>query len=226
MEFQVARERQGMRMKRQMTVVMVGLVVLMALVSLQGCTMGKRTVGQYFMDRGKDAAQIFEFGLTYSSKPQFAMYADGVSVACGGWGDVDGYFLGIGGGQVGWTKFYEKSVGLFVWGQETVGWTDYDVHDPPTLNTQGVGIAGIIMGPHPGPDYMPACVHYLHLGYLGVVANIRYYEALDFLAGWFFLDPSGDDGYDLGHYPWQLPRVKPLSAPTEPTEKPASGGES
>jgi len=211
-------------MKRHACVAVVGLVVLMALVSLQGCTFGKRSVGEYFLDRGKDAAQILEFGFSYSPKPQFALYADGVSVACGGYGNVDGYFLGIGGGQVGLTRFYEKSIGLFVWGQETVGWKDYDVTDPDTLNTQGVGIAGIIMGPHPGPDYMPACAHYFHFGWVGFVGNIRYFEMIDFMAGLFFLDPSGDDGQTLGHYPWQKPRGKQPteSAPATQTAPAAS----
>lgn len=203
---------------------------LLALLFLQGCTLGKQSVGQYLLYRAADAAQILELGVTVSTKPQFALYADGVSVACGGYGNVDGYFIGLGGGQLGVTRFYEKSLGLFIWGQETVGWGDYDVSDPSTLNTQGVGVLGIFAGPHglpshlgiagpaPGPDYMPACAHYLHLGVLGVVANARYFEMLDFLSGWFFVDLSGDDGQPMGHYPWQAPRGGQASV-TAPAER-------
>jgi hypothetical protein len=41
--------------------------------------------------------------------------------------------------------------------------------------------------------YRPMCIHYLHLGWLGVTANFRYYEMFDFVAGWFGFDPVGDD---------------------------------
>lgn len=195
-------------MKRQVgvTTVSCALAALLALISLQGCTFGKQSAGKYFLYRAQDAAEIFEFGVTYSKTPQIAIYADGVSVAPGGYGNVDGYFIGIGGGQVGMTRFYEKSLGLFLWGNETVGWGEYDVYDPNTLNNQGVGIGGLVAGPRPtSPNYMPACAHYFHLGWVGVVANIRYLEVFDFMSGWFFLDLSGDDGVRWGHWPWQRP---------------------
>jgi hypothetical protein len=38
-----------------------------------------------------------------------------------------------------------------------------------------------------------SCPHYLHLGWVGVVATPRYLQMLDFVAGWTTLDVGGDD---------------------------------
>ena len=56
------------------------------------------------------------------------------------------------------------------------------------------GTAGIAQGvAEGGKTYKPACIHYLHLGWVGATGNIHYYEIMDFAAGWAGLDPSGDD---------------------------------
>jgi len=38
---------------------------------------------------------------------------------------------------------------------------------------------------------------------VGLVANGRYMEMLDFVLGWVGLDPACDDGKKLGKWPWQ-----------------------
>jgi hypothetical protein len=203
-------------------------ILILAVGALQGCTYGKESMTDYLKGRYKDAAEILEVGITLSWKPGFALYADGVSVLPGGWGYVDGYFVGLGGGQIGITRFYQRSVGLLVWGQEKVGWGDFNVDDETTLNTQGVGVLGILVGPHgipsqvgimgpaPGPDYFPACVHYIHLGFVGAVANLRYLQALDFLAGFFSIDMFDDNHHQLGRWPWQR-RAEPVKAAVSAT---------
>ena len=46
-------------------------------------------------------------------------------------------------------------------------------------------------------------MHTLHVGYVGLILNVRYLEILDFLTGWFGADLCGDDGRDYGKWPWQ-----------------------
>jgi len=148
-------------------------------------------------------------GLTVSLWPGLAVYGDGVSVLPGGFGYVDGWFLGLGGNQIGFTRHYEKSVGLLIWGYEEVGWGDFDKADKDTLYRQYVGVAGILLPPYRAtPAYMPACVHYVHLLWVGAVANARYMEMIDFILGFTTLDIAGDDGHRFAKWPWNR-RTRP-----------------
>jgi len=36
-------------------------------------------------------------------------------------------------------------------------------------------------------------MHCLHVGYVGLMGNLHYFQILDFLLGWFGLDVAGDD---------------------------------
>jgi hypothetical protein len=42
-----------------------------------------------------------------------------------------------------------------------------------------------------------------HVGYVGLVGNLRFMEIFDFLTGWFGFDLCGDDGQPYGKWPWQ-----------------------
>ena len=201
------------------------LALILALCVLQGCTLGKQSFVEYFKYRANDALDILELGFTYSKKPQLALYGAGISGALGvlGYANFDGYFIGMGGGQLGITRHYVHDYGLAIWAQETVGWGEFDKDDPNTLNTQGSGALGVLVGPHglpghfglmgPGfhPGYMPSCIHYVHLGYVGLVANLRYLEPLDLALGFFFIDLFGDDGPQVGRWPWQKRAKTPPS---------------
>ena len=174
--------------------ILLGLAVL--LTAGQGCT--------YLQHRAEDFAEMMDIGITLSAKPGLAAYADGVSVLAGGFSYIDGYFLGWGGGQVGWTRHYEVCWGLLVLGHETQGWGEFDKSDPKTLSKQFVGALGLPVFPfHSRPDYMPSCVHTLHVGFIGVIANARYMEMIDFVLGWTTLDIGGDDGKPIGKWPWK-----------------------
>jgi hypothetical protein len=184
-------------MRTHRTVRHVGLVTALALTlfATQGCT--------YLKHRAQDAIDMVDIGLTVSIIPGFAAYADFASVAPGGFGYVNGWFLGWGGGQIGFTRHYERSLGILVWGYEEVGWGKFSTNNRQTLDRQFVGVAGIVLPPWKAtPAYFPACVHYLHLGWLGVVGNARYMEIVDFVLGWSTLDIAGDDGYKLSKWPW------------------------
>jgi hypothetical protein len=52
-------------------------------------------------------------------------------------------------------------------------------------------------------------MHYVHLGHAGLVANLRWGEALDFLLGWTTLDIANDDGRRFGHWGWLPPHERP-----------------
>ena len=162
----------------------------------QGCA--------YLKHRGEDALDVLDIGITLSYIPGFAVYGDFASVLPGGVGWVDGYFLGWGGGQVGFTRHFERSLGLLVWGKEDVGWREFDKSDPRTYNHQMVGVLGFPTFPFISrPGYYPACIHYVHIGFIGVVANARYTEMIDFVLGWTTLDIAADDGRRLSKWVWR-----------------------
>jgi hypothetical protein len=175
----------------------VVLAMVWVLAASQGCT--------YLRYRGEDFLDIADIGFTVSIKPGFALYADAVSVLPLGFSYVDGYFLGWGGGQFGFTRHYEHCWGLLAIGHETHAWGKFSKGNPSTLNRQFVGIAGLPLFPvvQSRPSYMPACVHYLHLGFIGAAANARYMEIIDFLLGFACVDLARDDGKPMSRWPWR-----------------------
>jgi len=169
-------------------------LLAVAVLALPGCT--------YLKYRGEDAMEMVDIGITWSSEPYWGIYGDCAAITPMGWSHVEGQFAGIGGGQIGVTRHYERAWGLLLLGHEEVGWGDYDRSDPQTLEGYGAGILGRLTPPYGRPSYTPACVHYLHLGYVGLVGNIRYMEMLDFLLGWAGLDIACDDGKRFSRWPW------------------------
>lgn len=156
----------------------------------------------YLKNRAGDAGDIIDLGFTFSSKPQFALYYDFIPIIPIGYGEVDGKFIGLGGGKFGWwTSHYERSYGLILWGQEEVTFekSKSDLNKMKEdernkeLNFQRTGLIGIFQGPFPSTDYLISCPHYIHLGWFGVVASPRYLQILDFVFGWTTLDIGSDD---------------------------------
>ena len=172
---------------RLCVVLFVGTILL----GLQGCS--------YLQHRGEDLLDMMDFGVTYSTELGFAAYYDLTPFIPIGYGNVDGYFIGVGGGQVGHMRHYEKSLGVMLYGKEEVGFGEgFDKDKPETVNAAKVGLLGAIEGPVPGPDYFPTCLHYFHFGYVGGVWNLRYLQMLDFMLGWTTLDICFDDGVERG----------------------------
>ncbi len=175
-------------------------IMLLMLVSVVSGLTGSGCA--YLRDRGNDAMDMIDLGLTFSREPGFAFYYDFVPVIPIGIGAVNGRFAGLGGGKFALgTPHYQRSTGVILWGQEEVTF-DYsrqeleampeDVRQEVT-NYQRSGLIGLIQGPVPDTDYLISCPHYLHLGWVGVVATPRYLQMLDFLLGWTTLDIGGDD---------------------------------
>lgn len=169
-------------------------VILVLLFSLQGCL--------YLKNRVNDAADMIDIGFTFSKKPQFAFFYDFVPVIPVGFGWVDGYYVGLGGGKLNWfDPHFERSFGLGIWGQEELTFEknladlkkmDKEEREKVT-DFQRTGLVGMIHGPFPGPNYLISCPHYLHLGWIGAVGTPRYLQMLDFVLGWTTLDICFDD---------------------------------
>lgn len=50
-------------------------------------------------------------------------------------------------------------------------------------------------------------MHYIHLGPVGLVANLRWGEIADFFLGFTTFDFAHDDGVEFGHWGWLPPRT-------------------
>jgi len=188
--------------------VMVGMLLLGSLFAMQGCS--------YMRYRINDAKQMFDFGLTFSKKFQFSAYMNCPVIAPLGYGNVDGYFVGVGNNQTGVTQFHQKSKGALVWGSEEVNWSSFDPKDADSLHVQGVGVLGLAERKSSDQPYKVACLHYFHLGWIGIVANVHWLEIPDFFLGIVGLDPMGDDGEQGG---WWFARRPKSEAPLETTRE-------
>lgn len=183
---------------------------------LQGCA-----VGRYFQYRVQDALDIVEAGVTVSTTPQIALYWNSLDLAVAGYSDFDGYLIGWGGRHVGFTKLHNKCYGLIV-SREEVAWGDYK-ENPQLLHKRYGGLAGlpgliggVVQDGHPLDS--PACVHFFpHLGYVGIVWNLRWGEILDFVVGWTTIDLNQDDGPSA-----KSPEPKEENAALEPKGNSAS----
>ena len=194
------------------------LFVTATLLSACGCS--------YMQNRGADLLDCMDIGLSFTTRPTFALYyrLPIVPIAGALGGKVDGYFAGIGGGNIGYMRHYERNYGMFLrdspdggpdafWrripvpliisGVEEVAFGDFDKHNPEQVQRQRMGLVGMFQGPFPNTGYFSACPHYIHIGWIGVVATPRYNEWLDFILGFTTLDISGDDNRPRGYWPGQ-----------------------
>ena len=170
------------------------LLLFLAFVSAStGCT--------YLKHRGEDFAEMFDIGLTLSGRPSLAVYACGASVVSLGFSRFDGVCLGMAGGQLGAIRHKNVCYGRGLLGREAMLWGEGRSKRQYSQNQGRFGVLG--SGRLPGPAYCPACVHFLHIGFMGVVVNARYAEMLDFIIGFTTLDIACDDGRKVGKWFWQ-----------------------
>lgn len=174
-------------------------LILIASVLSTGCS--------YMHNRGADAIQMFDIGITVSPlcKPGLAAYV-GVpgSIALGGAYVPDAKIFGIGNNQAGWLDYEHKSYGALLWGSSKQGAGEFDPKDVyqaredqrnltkrPRFNTGPV--RDIVEGnPVPPPAFI-VCDKFVHVGYVGILFNCRFLQIVDFLAGWTTLDIMDDD---------------------------------
>ncbi|MFH0945866.1 MAG: hypothetical protein V2A76_11765 [Planctomycetota bacterium] len=111
-----------------------------------GCT--------YMYDRGADALEILDFGVTWSKEPYGSLSVCLLGLASIGAGKMDGGFFGIGGGRAGVMRHYQRNIGLLLWSYDEVGWGDkVDPDDPDTLYRYYIGPIGWFGYPERLPDY-------------------------------------------------------------------------
>jgi hypothetical protein len=170
------------------------IMALLGLFLFQGCA--------YIKNRVNDCGDMIDIGLSFSRKPQLALFYDFIPVIPIGYGRVDGTYAGLGGGKLSWfDPHFERSYGLILWGQEEVTF-EKSLEEleklsreerEEILDFQRTGLIGMAQGPFPGPNYLISCPHYIHLGWIGVVGSPRYLQMLDFVLGFTTLDIGGDD---------------------------------
>jgi hypothetical protein len=181
-----------------------GLVVV-ALCATLWTSMGCQQVLTYAKYRAQDALEMVDVGFSITTTPQIGLYWNSLDALTFGYCKLDGYFLGWGGNQIGFTRLHAHCWGLG-YAYEEIGWGDYDLTDPKTLYITNGGIPGYFLFWVPGipqkiPAYSPACVHFFpHIAYVGLVWNARWWEILDFLVGFSGIDLSGDDGNRIGSW--------------------------
>ena len=189
-------------------IALAGLLLALML-STQACT--------YLQNRADDAMDIIDIGLTFSAKPQLNLFVDAPFVTAYpiGWGKVDCAFLGLGQGKFSaFAPAHFNNWGVVLYGLEEVTYEGTSDDFVNYLNGDSresrefyaesytTGIGGIIEGiadgryvkrPGRAMKYIGTCPHYIHLGFVGIVADPRYWDMLDFLVGFTTLDLSQDD---------------------------------
>jgi len=167
------------------TLVMWIAVAVVALMS-SGCA--------YISDRGNDALDIFDMGLTVTSEPRFAVYCGFQSLLALGYSDVDGKMIGIGDRGVGVLDFRHNAAGMVLEGYEQLGvGSAYDPAREDSPVKRGIGL-GLIYGDYPD-SFIDAlnCPKLVHVGFIGVNVNCKLGEIADFVLGWSTLDIANDD---------------------------------
>jgi len=132
------------------------LAAVLALGAALSCGRLTQGPGPFLKDRLKDLLDIPGLGLTFTGTPQLSLYGDFISVGPIGFGEVNGYVLSIGEGDMGWMRYYSKSGGLLLYGREEVGFGDglffrfgdFDKDDKETLSCMGVGLFGLLAPPY------------------------------------------------------------------------------
>ena len=146
----------------------------------------------------EDCADTVDIGLTFTRKPRLAVYGCFASVWCLGYANLDARFLGVGGGWVGSVKLKANCRGMSYTGREQIIWSKnarWRHYSHP------MGLDAVLAGTRiPPPAYFPACTHYIHVGPVGAVANLRYAEMLDLILGFTTFDLACDDGLERGDW--------------------------
>ena len=148
----------------------------------------------YWSDRGNDATDFIDIGVTYSKKPHVAAYAGFQSLQSVGYADVDGGMLGLGQGQFGNLTMCNRAGGMAIEGQEQYAFGNlYDTKNPASPEKRGAGLGMLYYTPpHNAMEFLQ-CPKFLHLGWIGLNVNCKIGELVDFVLGWTTLDIGKDD---------------------------------
>ena len=157
--------------------------VLAILVLSSGCA--------YMKDRGHDALNIFDVGITVTKTPHFGVYAGFNSILSAGFVNVpDGCLLGLGHTNFGCLDMRYEGAGMLLEGYEHQGYDDFDRNDPDSPRKRGMGL-GLLYAhtPRTIPEALQ-CNKIVHVGWIGVDLNCKIGGLLNFIVGWtgFSLD--------------------------------------
>jgi hypothetical protein len=161
------------------------LLVITAGLSGTGCT--------YLHNRGNDAADLIDVGVTVSDQPQFAFYMGFLNILSLGYSNVDGTLYGLAERHAGANEMRQNAGGVLLWGSEQLGYRDFDPADAGSPEPYKVGVIGLIEGPGPTDGHVVNCPKLCHIGWIGLTLNCKFGELADFLLGWTTLDVMGDD---------------------------------
>jgi len=208
-------------MKPAARVLVLAGILLPTLLLTNGCV--------YLQNRGHDAADMFEVGITVSSKAQLAIYpAAYFNLVSLGYSNVEGTYYGIGGRTIGSMPFKDKaSWGVVLWGYDNLNVGPFNPDDPHQAWRSDMAKVKAQGNPLPGdrPEYSYGaitlaveghsappityfqCRRNVHLGWIGIHASLRPLDIVDFILGWTTLDILGDD--------------QPAPAPAAPSSPPA-----
>ena len=180
---------------RSLILISLGLTLLLL---CSGCT--------YFKDRGSDALDMMDLGITVNDKltPQFALYVDFFSLFPVGASSYEGNLAGMGDHRFGIVDLEQKSWGALVWGSEKKGSGEFNPEDPyqarpdQRQETERLrfnnGFVRLIAQDNdvPALQYFE-CDKFVHVGWIGVYKSCHLNEIFDFVLGWTTIDFMGDD---------------------------------
>lgn len=167
---------------------------LAAVVLLGGTLAVSAGCGSYWTHRWQDTLDVMEFGVTQSDESQFALYFGTTHLFAIGQSSLRGTMYGLGNSQFGQHELVSDS-----WGWGFLGEDVYEVASggatvPETdLAKYDTGILGLVFGRAAGLYKGLHSPFVLHLGWGGLMANLKGAEAVDWLLGWTTLDLMRDD---------------------------------
>jgi hypothetical protein len=140
--------------------IVLGAALAAALAAPQGCTTWQGGVRGYARNRLKDALEMFDLGVVRTETRRYAFYLAPASLIPIGYGNLDGTFVGMGGGDIGKMRVHYRHYGYGIVGREVTGWgnahwdfPEFDPEKPETMNCASVGIVGLFLPPY---DSRPA----------------------------------------------------------------------
>lgn len=153
--------------------------------------------GVYFHDRGQDFADIWRLGLTYG--PGALVNVRATKLVQVGLGGMDGYKFGLQGRARGHWKEFRGEGGVsfiyfinynktFISGNETLAEKIAAVRP----KDQGEEILADL-DPFYGDRSLTEIGFTVHAFAIGVEFAFDFYSFMDFLGGWFLIDPQQDD---------------------------------
>ena len=147
----------------------------------------------YLQNRGGDALDMIDAGVTVSPEPQFSLYVGLLNVLSLGYSNMDGTLYGLSEGRGGKVAARQNAAGMLLVGTEQLGYRDVEFDDPASPEPWKVGPVGLAEGPGPRNGQVINCPKLLHLGWVGLTLNCKFGELADFLLGWTTLDIMNDD---------------------------------